>query len=112
MPNRYYTRDVIENNERLYKEMFNKRDVPFINHYESPKFTHPTEEEMSTLRIDEHVWRMGDRFFKLAYNAYADENLWWVIAWFNQTPTEAHVKIGDVVSIPHPLGRVLEYLEV
>ena len=39
-----------------------------------------------------------------------NNELYDVIAWFNKAPTESHVKIGSVVSIPKPIQRVLKYL--
>jgi len=37
--------------------------------------------------------------------------MWWVIAWYNQKPTEAHFNVGDVVYIPTPLANVLQYFK-
>ena len=34
--------------------------------------------------------------------------LWWIIAIFNSTPTDAHIKIGQTVIIPKPIQKVLE----
>ena len=55
---------------------------------------------------------MGDRYFKLAYEYYGDSKLWWVIAWYNQKPSEADVKNGDTIFIPLPLDKVLSALRV
>ena len=43
----------------------------------------------------------------LADQNYGSSRLWWVIAFFNQTPTEASLEFGKVIFIPHPLERVL-----
>ena len=67
-------------------------------------------EEVASLNTLGHVWGMGDRFYKLAFEHYGDSEKWWVIAWFNQTPTEFHVARGDIILIPFPLERVLKYL--
>ena len=60
----------------------------------------------------DHIWKEGDRFFKLAHQYYGDSTMWWVIAWFNRTPTEAHVSLGDTIYIPRPLDLVLDYLNI
>ena len=44
----------------------------------------------------------------LALATYYDvAELWWVIAQFNQKPTDSHYSLGDVVYIPLPLEKVL-----
>jgi nucleoid-associated protein YgaU len=53
---------------------------------------------------------MGDKYYKLADAFYGDSRDWWVIAKFNQKPTESHVKIGDIILIPKPLSVILNYL--
>ena len=53
--------------------------------------------------INYKVWSLGDRMHKFAHEAYGDSELWWVLAWFNQKPTDAHYKIGDKIAIPHPI---------
>ena len=95
-----------------YRELFKKRDVKFIRHYFTPTLVFPTVEELLDLDILSHVWSLGDRFYKLADEYYNDPTLWWIIAWFNETPTESHVEIGDVVDIPMPLESILQYLDV
>lgn len=86
-----------------------KRDVDYIQQYNTPKFVYPTAEEMSTLNVIRDVWKMGDRYWKLAYKYYnGRSDLWWVIAWFNKRPTEGGLKTGDVILIPTPLDRILE----
>jgi hypothetical protein len=36
--------------------------------------------------------------------------MWWVIAWFNRMPTESHVELGEIVVVPLPLAKILDYL--
>ena len=90
--------------------MAEERDVKYFRQYESPNFRYPTVSEMKELTIQKHVWKAGDKYYKLAHEHYGESSLWWVIAWFNKAPTESHVKIGSVVSIPKPIQRVLKYL--
>jgi len=107
---RYDERAVRFNDEELYKKTFKKRGLKHISHYTTPNFPTMTAEQVGNLSLIEHTWRLGDKFYKLAYKHYGQSNMWWVIAWFNKTPTESHVKNGDIIHIPAPLDRVLFYL--
>jgi nucleoid-associated protein YgaU len=89
-----------------------ERDRDFIRHFSTPVLEHPNADQILSLDRIGHVWKAGDRFFKLADEYYGRSEYWWVIAWFNQAPTEAHVETGDNIEIPKPLDRVLALMEV
>lgn len=110
MINRYNNRQIFKNNLDLYSNFFKDRNVKFINVYETPTFIYPDSNEISRIEIITYVWSMGDRYYKLADRFYGDSRDWWVIAKFNQKPTESHAKIGDIILIPKPLSIVLNYL--
>ena len=110
MANRYERRRIRRNGNRLYEEFFRERRIKFINQYLTPNMKHPTTAQVRTLERRGHIWKRGDRFYKLAHKYYGQPKYWWVIAWFNQTPTEAHVEIGDVIKIPLPLHKVFDML--
>ena len=112
MVSRYDDRPVGINRTEQYQEMLDDKNVNHIKQYFSPKLRHPTAEEVSNLELIQHEWKLGDRYFKLANQYYGDSKLWWVIAWFNQRPTESHVTIGETIEIPLPLERVLKLLRV
>jgi len=59
-----------------------------------------------------HYWTVGDHYWKLASKYYGDPSAWWVIGWFNQKPTEAHVKTGNLVLIPTSLEDVYRFLGI
>ena len=86
------------------------RDVPYIVHYMTPIMSKITPRQRSSLTKTSHIWKTGDRFYKLAHQAYGDPALWWIIAWYNGTPTESHVKPGWTIFIPFPVERVLSYV--
>ena len=65
-----------------------------------------------TLEMVGYIWKVGDRFHKLAEQHYGDPTLWWIIAWFNRTPTEHHLRLGDNLQIPLPLERIIGILDV
>lgn len=107
---RFRNRRININDNELYEQLLEERNVTQIKHYETPNFEYPNYKQVGSLTIREHVWKKGDRYFKLAHEFYGDSKLWWVIAWYNKKPTESHVKLGDVVYIPTPVGRVLTFL--
>ena len=80
----------------------------FITHYTTPRLIQVSHRAMRDIFVDTHLWQMGDRFSKLAYIYYGSPTYWWVIAWFNERPTEHHMRPGDVLKIPLPLETVLE----
>jgi hypothetical protein len=70
----------------------------------------PTIADRSALKTVTHVWKYGDRYYKLADQYYNDVDYWWVIAWWNARPTEADVSPGDAISIPLNLEEALQVL--
>ena len=109
---RYKKRLVALNNEKLYNDHFTRRGVNFIHQYTTPTLNHPTVEQVERLNEINHVWTQGDRYYKLAHRYYNDSKLWWVIAWYNQKPTEGHLQLGDIVYIPTPLNEVLKHYKL
>ena len=110
MGNRLDSRPTVLNIEEMYKELLEKRGVKHIIQYASPDMSHPSAQQVGTLTQIPHVWKTGDRFYKLAYKHYGHAQWWWLIAWFNQLPTESHVELGQVINIPLPLDRALRYM--
>jgi len=112
MATRYGKTPIAVNVSKKYEELFKERNVPFIRQYLTPKMDHLTAAEISTLNVVSHAWKLGDRYYKLAYYYYGIPSYWWIIAWFNRSPTESHLEIGEVISIPLPLTKVLDYLDL
>lgn len=84
-----------------------ERQVPFIRQYGTDRMSYPTIPQIQTFSNVTHIWKVGDKFYKLAIKYYRDPQYWWIIALYNKTPTEAHIKIGEAISIPLPLEKVL-----
>ena len=99
------------NTNDLYEELFEERGVKHITHYKTPRWPPLTVDVRTNFVTSKHVWRLGDRYWKLASQYYGDPKLWWAIAWYNQRPTEAGISQGDVVLIPNPIERVVSYFE-
>jgi len=110
MSNKRILKSTVRNAEELYKETFRKRGVNHIDHYPTPKLYHPEASDLRNIDTIKHIWKVGDGYSKLAYKFYGDPKLWWVIAWYNQLPTDAHVSFGDVIYIPTPLDEILSIL--
>ena len=106
-------RKVINNKSRIHRRAFEKRGYKNgIRHYATPKLRHVTPAQRAKLVRTKHLWVVGDRYYKLAHKHYGSPDYWWVIAWYNRRPTEAHVRLGDVIYIPQPLEEVLRFLGV
>jgi nucleoid-associated protein YgaU len=125
---RYKSRDTIRNRLSSYRfrtmrrrqrvspgEAVEGRSVTptensIITHYDLPVMLNPTKAERASLHRTKHVWRETDKFWKLAASSYGDASLWWIIAWYNQLPTESHLVPGDIIYIPNPINRIIQIL--
>ena len=101
---KYAGRELIENEEDSYKELLDEREVDFIEHYET--FFFKRRHLMSKYSSYSHVWKRGDKLYKLAYNYYGSLKFWWIIALWNRKPTDAHYKVGDVIQVPFPAEEI------
>ena len=93
----------------LYSEVLDEKQVRRIPHLTTAHIAGLDASVRSRFKKIEHIWMSGDHFYKLAQKHYGDPKLWWIIAWYNTRPTEAHVKVGDLIRIPIPLEKVLFY---
>ncbi len=107
---RYLNLRVFRNATAAYKRYLKGRGLDQVQQYRTPKFKYPSESEVRGLETITHIWVTGDRYFKLADRYYGDSKLWWVIAFFNQKPTEFDINGGDIIYIPTPLEKVLFYI--
>jgi hypothetical protein len=98
---------ILTDSDGIHEELLESRDIKAVEHYDTPSFERLTLENRYSLQNRHHVWGVGDRYWKLASEHYGNSNLWWLIAWYNQKPTDAHVKAGDSIAIPFPLDKVL-----
>ena len=94
----------------FYDFLKKKRGVTKIKHYSTPVMVNPDTFTRSNLRTSGHIWKYGDRFYKLAHTYYDDSRFWWVIAWYNGYPTEADILPGDYIDIPLDISAALAAL--
>jgi|TARA_B100000963_G_scaffold37781_1_gene28204 hypothetical protein len=106
--NRNVYREILKVDSVLRESLFDRRfitDANILSRWVSPA---PTDEELrEELDHIERIYTVGDRLYKFAYEYYGDVDYWWVIAWYNNKPTDSHFKIGDVVYIPRELDVAL-----
>ena len=109
---RYRNENLIENSAPEYQKILEDRNVSFIVQYSSPKLKELRVEDLDGINIETHVWKSGDRYFKLADQYYGDPTYWWIIAYFNSAPLETDLSLGQNVLIPLPLDRIVAAMGV
>ena len=109
MAHRYDNERVISSRKEKFRKAFlEKRGKTSITQFETPTLYFADSDDMNSLTNESHIWKVGDRYFKLAHKHYNDSKYWWVIAWYNNKPTESHVTTGEIIYIPTPLDRAIE----
>jgi nucleoid-associated protein YgaU len=112
MATRYSTTRVLTNASDYYAPLRKKRGDKRIRQYETPKLHQPSTAEMRAIASTTHIWKSTDRLSNLAHKHYGDVRYWWVIAWYNGYPTEAHLFAGASLFIPISLDSALNALRV
>jgi hypothetical protein len=107
MSARFRNRRILLNKDVLYEKFMEQRRRKSVRHLSSPTFPSPTPAQLREVQRVPHVWKSGDRYYKLALQYYGDASHWWVIGLFNQRPTEADLAVGDLINIPMPLENIL-----
>tara|TARA_R100000388_G_C7185502_1_gene130860 strand:+ start:107 stop:442 length:336 start_codon:yes stop_codon:yes gene_type:complete len=90
-------RGAITFNKQQLEEFLDSRGIEKITFYENFQFSNYNKDSYTFI---EHVWSRGDRLYKLGHQYYGDKNSYWLIALFNNKPTDADYKYGDIVYIP------------
>jgi nucleoid-associated protein YgaU len=108
---RYNKTKVLNNSNDFHKSLREERESKNnLRHYATPRLHNPTVEQRASLKTSTHIWSYGDRLYALADQYYGDPELWWVIAWYNASPTEASLKTGTAIEIPINIEAVLKIL--
>ena len=107
---RYNRRKLATNQHEMYDKHFEERDIKSIDQYSTPTLLYPTDEQSTLISFFTHVWSSRDKYYILAQKYYNDPKLWWIIAQYNQAPTEQHLTEGQAIKIPYPLSAVYNYL--
>ena len=107
---RYANIEEVDNDDLDYKKVFKSRFglSEKIAQLRKANLKYPKPEEFNKTVFKFEVWGVGSRLHKLAEQFYNDPRYWWVIAWYNEKPTDSDYSVGDVVRIPVPLETALE----
>jgi len=105
------TRKII-NSSDYYEPLRKRHNLKKVTQYSTPIMKNPSLADRMSVISNQYIWKYGDRFYQLANQYYGDVRFWWVIAWYNGYPTEAHVEPGDVLEIPVNIEKALTALGV
>ena len=113
MPYRYDARSLtkISKND-MPKQIKNLRKLEEVSLFSSPSYSKIDLREIGNMGYEIHVWGKGDRYDNISDMYYDDSRYWWVIAMFNNTPTEHHVSLGDRLIIPDDPETISELMKV
>ena len=101
-------RNKITIDSKLRENIFARKYLDEVIQTEPLRLNEPTDEELKNeLEYIEKIWSIGDKMYKYAHEAYGSTQYWWIIAWFNNKPTDIHCKLGDVIYIPVPLDKAV-----
>ena len=108
MPNRNSYRQIFTPNSHLRETIHDRKFVDTVRILSRWQSAAPTDEELR-VELDhiERIYKTGDKLYKFAYEYYGSVDYWWIIAWYNNKPTDSHFKLGDVVYIPKQLDVAL-----
>lgn len=109
MTSRYTNTRFFRNNLPMYEDLLEDRGLNSIRQYQSPTYKQLTEDQIASIGETNYSWQVGDRLEKISSRVYNDPQYWWIIARYNNKPTDAHYKRGDTVKIPKPLNLILSY---
>ena len=96
-------------NKNFYRKTLKKKDRASLVYYGSVTVPEITTSLIRLLTLDNHVWSVGDNYYKLAEQKYGDKDYWWVIAWYNNKPSDTLLMVGDVITIPYPVETLVSY---
>jgi hypothetical protein len=107
---RYGKYGKISNDLDFYSKQIDRRNKKRIVHYRPRPLGIITEELKSRLHFQKDVWQTGTKLYKLSFQYYGVTDLWWLIGFYNNKPTDADWEIGDEIIIPHPPATILNEL--
>ena len=107
---RYIRAPIFNNGSEYYEPLRKSRGLKSIVQYGTPTLYNPTTAERATVETTQHLWKYGDRLYKLASQYYGDQRFWWVIAQYNGYPTEAHIPTGATLWIPLSIEKALNVM--
>ena len=58
-----------------------------------------------------YMVRANDDWYKIAHKFYGNQNLWYLLAWYNKKPTDTMLQTGDMLLIPSSAAVIENFLE-
>lgn len=107
---RYKYVSKIANDLEEFEDLLEARKKKFIIQHKTRIIKGVQPDTAASVWNHFHLWKQSDRYWKLANKYYKDSRYWWVIAEYNQKPTEALLNSGDIIVIPQPLQAALSAL--
>ncbi len=105
---RYRLRERVAGLKSFYYTYWKKYSrSEYLEYYATPFFPVLDRGIISEFKHIRHTWKAGDKLYKLAERYYGDSTSWWIIALYNSKPTEAHIRNGEIILVPTPVGAVL-----
>jgi nucleoid-associated protein YgaU len=96
----------------MFKQLKERRSLDVVSLYRTSRMNPLSFEDLIDIETTPYIWGRGDKYYKLAYQFYGDVQYWWVIAIFNNAPTEQHIKIGETIEIPDSAKQIADILGV
>ena len=113
MPLRYENRGRIElTKSDMFKQLKTRRNLDSVSLIATVNYGNISDTDLEDIEYESYIWTRGDRFYKLAGDFYDSHDYWWVIAIFNNAPTEHHIQIGEEIFIPRSPETVADLLGV
>tara|TARA_R100000008_G_C3514169_1_gene130427 strand:- start:165 stop:494 length:330 start_codon:yes stop_codon:yes gene_type:complete len=107
---RYSDVEIVSDDSDYYS--FLRRGKKFVSFHTTAPMRNPSRVDRMQIDTANHIWTHGDRYYKLANDYYGDVRFWWVIAWWNGAPMEAHLSPGNLIRIPIDIQKALRALGV
>lgn len=92
-----------------YEDYFVQREMDNFNFYPDAYLPKVTKKLISSVPFKVHTWKMGDKYYKIAHETYGRSSYGWIIGWFNRSPTESHLTIGDQIFVPTDLNILFSF---
>ena len=105
---RYTGREEVLNDLEEYEDLLESRGKKEILQNEFFRFNRSFSK--ANFRIKTHIWTQGDKLYKISAQYYGDTKYWWLIALWNNRPTDADYIMGQKIQIPYPINEL--YREV
>ena len=76
---RYANKKIFLNDAEYYDFLRkNRSNTKGVRQYDTQILKNPTIADRSALKTVTHVWKYGDRYYKLADQYYNDVDYWWI----------------------------------